>query len=583
MDVYEKLVDLAKRRGYFWPSYEIYGGVAGFYDLGPLGVALKNKIIEKWRRRFVLKHQDMVVEVETPIITPEVVLKASGHLDSFTDPIVECRSCGRKFRADHLVEESTGEPAEQLSAEELSKVIRGSGIRCPACGGELGEVRLFNLLFQTTIGPYKEDRGFLRPETAQGIFVAFKRVYECMRERLPLGIAQVGRVARNEISPRQGMVRLREFTIMEIEFFYDPEDPRYDLILGELNEEIRVLPGSAKLKGSKEPMTIRAKEAVEKGIIVNPWLAYWMVQAKRFLNELGVPDENQFFEEKLPWERAHYSSQTFDQMVKVARWGWIEVSGHAYRTDYDLSRHMEFSGKDLRVFKAFKSPREIEVDKVVVNKAAIGRAFKGEAAKIVEALGKLDPSSVRRELENKGYVEVCGFRVTGEMVKVVKVREKVSGRYFVPHVAEPSFGAERLVYVTLEYSYREKEDRVVLSLPRDVAPVQVAVFPLVAKGGIVEMARRVYRQLVDEGFTAIYDDSGSIGRRYARSDEIGVPAAVTVDYQSLSDRTVTLRDRDTWKQVRVGIGDLVDVLREFVERGKSLEELAERYGLPWVS
>ncbi|MEM1736957.1 MAG: glycine--tRNA ligase, partial [Ignisphaera sp.] len=219
-------MNLALRRGFIWPSFEIYGGQAGFYDLGPLGVLLKNNIVNLWREVFVKQHQDIVVEIETPIINPAIVFRASGHEESFTDYAVECLSCRRVYRADHLIEETLGISAEGLSETELGKLIKDHGIVCPACGGRLSEVRRFLLLFQTFVGPYSpENLAYLRPEAAQGMFINFKRIYELMKKRLPFGIAQIGRVARNEISPRQGPIRLREFTIMEIEFFYDAQNP----------------------------------------------------------------------------------------------------------------------------------------------------------------------------------------------------------------------------------------------------------------------------------------------------------------------------------------------------------------------
>ncbi|MCC6046578.1 MAG: glycine--tRNA ligase [Desulfurococcaceae archaeon] len=557
-------MDLAKRRGFFWPSYEIYGGVAGFYDLGPLGTMLKNNIVNLWRKYFVLKHQDMVVEIETPIIAPEVVLRASGHLEHFTDPIVECLKCGRKYRADHLIEEQLKVKVEGLRGDELTKIIRESNLRCPSCGGELSKVMEFNLLFRTTIGPYSSDVGYLRPEAAQGMFTAFKRVYVALRERLPLGIAQIGRVARNEISPRQGMVRLREFTIMEVEFFHNPEsdEPPWDRFSGKL----RILPAELRARGEERPIEVDVNEAVTEGLIKSKWLGYWMCVARDFVHELGVDYGEMYFEEKMPYERAHYSVQTFDQLVRVSRWGWIEVSGHAYRTDYDLRRHMEFSGQDLTVFKPYPEPKLVEVKRVVVDRALLGRVLGGSLKELEEVLRKLRAEDVEKLLATgSGEVEVGGFRVPREAIRVVKEVEKASGVRIIPHVAEPSFGAERLVLVVLDKAYTEEGGRVVLRIPKAIAPIKVAVFPLVEREELISLAKRIYWELVDRGFTVLYDESGSIGRRYARADEIGVPFAITVDFQSLEDGTVTIRDRDTRQQVRVKIGELPNQLRGLLE------------------
>lgn len=345
----DKVIELAKRRGIFWPSYEIYGGVAGLYDIGPVGTRIRNKIIQTWRRIFVEENSEFVVEIESPLITPSKVLEASGHVDNFTDPIVECTKCHKIYRADHLIEDTLKINVEGLKPSELTSLISEKGLKCPACGGELGEVRNFNLLFSTNIGPYSGSTGYLRPETAQGMFTAFKRVYETSRQKLPLGIAQIGRVARNEISPRQGLVRMREFAIMEVEFFIDPEDNEVPWLNKYYNEEFRVLFKDAKEKGG-DPVLVKVKDMVEEKLVVNPWMAFWMASASRFVQSLGIPSSNFLFEEKLPHERAHYSSQTFDQIVELMG-EKVEISGHAYRGNYDLSRHSKFSNEDLTVFK----------------------------------------------------------------------------------------------------------------------------------------------------------------------------------------------------------------------------------------
>lgn len=574
-DLYNKIMELARRRGFFWPSYEIYGGVAGFYDFGPYGAVLKKRIIEKWRKFIVEDHSNYVVEIETPIIGPSRVYEASGHVENFTDPIVSCLKCGRRFRADHLIEEKLGIDAEGLSPEEMTRLIREHDIRCPVCGGPLGEVKLFNLLFETQIGPYEGNRGFLRPELAQGMFVAFKRVLEVMRGRLPLGIAQIGRVGRNEISPRQAMMRLREFTIMEMEYFIDPEDPEgscpfYDRVAGEV---LRIRTYEMKQKG-EAPREYTVDEAVDKGLIIHKCLAYWMAVAKRFMNSLGVPDENMFFDEKGPNERAHYSSQTFDQMVKVSRWGWVEVAGHSYRGDYDLSRHMKYSGADLTVFKPYEKPIKVRVKRAFLDKAYIGRLFRSEAGRILREAARIPEERLLEAAERGEAIRVAGYEIPPEAIRVVEREEKVAGKRIIPHVVEPSFGTDRIVYVAFEYAYREKAGRTILSLPRDIAPVQAGVVPLVEKEeSLRREAQRLYRLLVENGYYVLYDDSGSIGKRYARMDEIGVPAVFTVDYQTLEDGTVTMRDRDTWRQVRLPLGRAPEALARFLYDKVDIHEL----------
>jgi len=505
-DKYEIVSEMAKRRGYFWPSYEIYGGVSGFLTFGPLGSLLKKRIEDKFRSFYIRPLG--ILEVETSVIMPGNVLEASGHVENFKEPTVECVKCQRKFRADHLLQEfgeMTDTETEGLTLQAIMDEIKKRDIRCPECGGNFSKAEQFMTMFTTTIGPYSDSIGYGRPEAAQGIFVEFKRIFESARERLPLGVVQIGHALRNEISPRQGPVRLREFTIIDIEFFLDPENTKCDRLHEVENEILRLITAENKLKSVTEPITVTVKEALSKGIIKEEWQAYFMALAKKFLVELGVPEEHQRFIEKLEWERAHYSVQGFDQEVYLERWGWTEVSGHNYRTDYDLSRHMKASGVDLTAFK---------------------------------------------ESEN-------------------------GGRRFVPHVIEPSFGLDRLTYVALEYAYTEKKKRTLLSLSRDIAPIQASVFPLVSKDGLPEKAKEVYQMLINEGFTVEWDESGSIGRRYARADEAGTPLGITIDYRTLEDGTLTLRDRDTWRQVRSEINNLSELLHAYFRHKIDFEGLGQ--------
>ncbi|MEM2552131.1 MAG: glycine--tRNA ligase [Sulfolobales archaeon] len=558
-DKYERIMDLAVRRGFFWPSYEIYGGVSGLYDLGPLGALLKRNIVEEWRRVFVQRHQEYVVEIETPMIAPSRVFEASGHVESFTDPIVECTKCGRKYRADHLIEAASGVKTEGMKPEDLSRVIAEKNIRCPQCGGPLGEVRLFNLLFKTTIGPYADAVGYIRPEAAQGMFTAFKRVFEASREKLPLGIAQIGRVARNEISPRQGMVRLREFTIMEIEFFYDPQNPSCPLLDRVRNRKLKILTARDRLSEVDKPSQYSVEELVREKIVSGEWHVYWMAVASEFIERLGVDPSDTYFEEKLPHERAHYASQVFDQLVKVSRWGWIEVSGHANRTDYDLSRHSIYSGSDLTVYRRYQSPVSVKRRRVRIDKQAVLRIYGEKAPEIFKALSSINPDTLDLSGDE---VEIKGLRISRDVFRVEEVEELVHGEKFFPHVIEPSFGAERLLYVVLDRAYSEEGERVVLKIPPRLAPITAGIYPLVEEEDLVRIARKIYRGLVEAGFYVIYDESGSIGRRYARADEIGIPYGITVDKQTLEDNTVTIRFRDTKEQIRVRIEDLIEWLRK---------------------
>ncbi len=506
-DRFEVVSELARRRGYFWPAYEIYGGVSGFITFGPLGSTLKRKIEDKFRSFFIRPLG--ILEMESSVIMPAKVFEASGHVDHFKEPMIECETCKRKFQADHLLQETakmSDTETEKLGLEELMTEIRKRKVRCPECGGEFGDPKQFLTMFTTTIGPHSDAVGYGRPEAAQGVFVEFKRLYDYARGKLPFGVVQIGHALRNEISPRQALIRLREFTIIDVEFFFDPDNPHCPFLKDVESESLRLIIAENKLKGIKDPIEVTVKEALSKGYIKAEWQAFFMAQSKRFLMELGVPAVKQRFIEKLDWERAHYSVQGFDQEIFLERWGWVEISGHNYRTDYDLKQHMEASGVDMKIFKE---------------------------------------------------------------------GTKTGGKRFIPHVVEPSFGSDRLVYVTLEYAYATKNDRALLSLKRDLAPVQIGVFPLVSKDGLPEKADEVYKTLITEGFSVEWDESGSIGRRYARADEVGTPLGLTVDYQTLDDDTVTLRDRDTWRQVRTEIKRLPELLRTYLRYRIEFEDLGK--------
>jgi glycyl-tRNA synthetase len=573
-DKFTIINELARRRGFFWQSYEIYGGVSGFVTYGFLGAKLKQNIENKLREIFVNKLG--IMEIESPIIAPSKVFEASGHVEHFKEPMVECSKCKRRFRADHLLQEKAKlceSDVEKLSLKELKEAIEKYNVPCPECGGTFSEPKHFLTMFKTTIGPYSEAVGYGRPEAAQGIFVEFRRLYEMAREKLPFGVMQIGHALRNEISPRQGLIRLREFTIIDIEFFFDPEDPECFLLKDVSDETLRLVLAESKLRGSEEIVEVTVKEALEKGYIKVPWQAAFMALAKRLLVELGVPAEKQRFIEKLPWERAHYSLQSFDQEVYVERWGWVEVSGHAYRSDYDLKQHMQFSGTDTRVFKEYEKPIVVEKKVVKPLMAKLGPTFKEEAQKVAEMLSEVNPEEVEASFKEKGYFTLGKHKILPEYVEIAKCKVEERGRRFIPHVVEPSFGSDRLVYVTLEYAYRVKDDRVMLSFPRDIAPIQIGVYPLVSRDGLPEKALQVYRMLVDEGFTVEYDEAGSIGRRYARADEAGIPLGITIDYETLKDDTVTIRDRDTWRQVRNRIDVLPELLHKYFHKKIDFEDL----------
>lgn len=559
-DKYRLVSEIARRRGFFWGSFEIYGGLSGFLDLGPYGVTLKRLLEDEWRRYFLQPHG--FLEISTPIVTPSKVLEASGHVANFKDPMTECGNCHRRFRADQVVKEAAGVETEGLSLEDLGRLLKEKIVRCPECGGPLGAPEYFHTMFKTTIGPYSDDVAYGRPEAAQGVFVNFRRLMEVSRERFPIGIAQIGTALRNEISPRQGPIRLREFTIMDFEFFFDPEKPDCPYLAEVENDLLPIVTEQSRNAGIEDQEELSVLQALSRKTIKSPWAAYFMALSARFLQTLGVPKNNQRFFEKLPKERAHYSAQTFDQEIRLDRWGWVEVAGFAYRTDYDLKSHMVASGTDMRVFKAYEKP--VEVTKLVVkpNYEKLRGLFGSEAGRVGNLISTMDPSSLKQAA---GNVTVEGYKVPSDGFELREERVKESGTKFLPHVIEPSFGVERLVYSALEYSSRMKEDRVILSLPPRLAPVQAGVFPLLSRDGLPEKAMEIRSQLSREGLRAEYDEAGSIGRRYARADEAGIPVAITVDYDTLKDGTVTLRDRDSWVQLRKPASEVTGLVRKIVE------------------
>lgn len=573
-DKFTAVNELARRRGFFWQSFEIYGGAGGFVTYGPLGARLKQNIENKIRELFVTKLG--ILEIESSVITPGKVFEASGHVDHFKEPMVECSNCKKRLRADHLLEEYgkiSSSEAEKMSLTEIADALEKNSIKCPDCGGNFNSPQQFLTMFETTIGPYAGAVGYGRPEAAQGIFVDFNRLYTTAREKLPFGVIQIGHALRNEISPRQGLIRLREFTIADLEFFFDPETPEC-CFLNEVEKEVLpILLGKNRQEGSDEVLEVTVKDALERGIVRSEWQAFFMAMAKRLLEEIGVPPNNQRFIEKLPWEKAHYSSQSFDQEVYVERWGWIEVSGHAYRTDFDLDSHMKKSGADMRVYKEFETPIEEELKIVKPIMAKLGPAFKKDAGKVAEILERADPGEVAKSFNEKGYYLAQDYRIMPDQLEIALQKTTVRGKRFVPHVVEPSFGSDRLFYVALEYAYQIKDDRVLMSFPRSIAPIQIGIYPLVSKDGLVEKAIEIRKLLADEGFTVEFDEAGSIGRRYARADEAGVPMGITIDYDTLKDRTVTIRDRDSWQQVRTQIRDLPELLHKYFQGKKEFIEL----------
>lgn len=457
-DLINKVVALAKRRGFVYPSSEIYGGLANAYEYGPLGVELKRNLINLWWQRFIQQRRDMV-GLDSSILLHPKTWEASGHVGGFSDPLIDCRTCQHRQRADHLIEqfyakEGQEKNVEGLSNDELQSIIESNKIKCPSCGNyDWTDVRQFNLLFETSIGivPESESKAYLRGETAQGIFLSFKNVMDSSRVKLPFGIGQTGKSFRNEITLGNFIFRTLEFEQAEIEYFFDPQEHNWEQLL-----------------------------------------ASWKEYMWRFVTkDLQINPDNLRWREHTDEERSHYSQRTVDLDYKFP-FGYKELWGLAYRTDYDLKQHMNHSGKDLRV---------------------------------------TDPQS---------------------------------GRKFLPHVIEPAVGINRLLLMLLleAYDVDEVNQRTVLKLPPALAPYKAAVFPLVKnKPEIVSQAEEVFTNLQAD-FSVSWDERGNIGKRYLSQDEAGTPFCITVDYETLEDGTVTVRNRDTTSQQRVRVEDLTSYLEE---------------------
>jgi glycyl-tRNA synthetase len=583
MDIYDSVIELAKRRGFLWNSFEIYGGTAGFYDYGPLGAMLKRRIENIWRDIYVIN--EGYYEIEVPTIGIEDVFVASGHVGGFSDPLTECVKCHESFRADHLVEDVASSP-DTLTPDELSVIVKENSIKCPDCGGKLGDVYEFNLMFSTSIGPGSKRIGYLRPETAQGMFVDFPRLLRFYREKLPFGVTQIGKAYRNEISPRQGVIRLREFTQAEAEIFVDPRDkthPRFDSI----RDNALILYSDPDQSSGQDQIEMSLGEAVKQGIIAHQFLAYALAMTHQFLVRVGVSPERIRFRQHMKDEMAHYAIDCWDAEILSDRFGWVEIVGIADRTDYDLNAHSRVSKTDLSVYVEYDEPRV--VDKVVVkpDMGKIGPAFKGKAKAVSEALKSMDAKNVSNSKSNDMIsIQVDGEQVNipPDMYEVQQVTETIHGENIVPHVIEPSFGIDRIIYAVLEHAFREEEvqgedevhgedeGRIVLGLKSEVAPVQAAVLPLLTREELIGPAREIESALKHKGVMAAYDDSGTIGRRYRRNDEIGTPYSITVDYDTLGDGTATIRDRDSMKQVRSPIDTIANTVHDLIHGHTSFED-----------
>lgn len=568
-DIYDKIIELARRRGFVWPTSECYGSVAGFIDYGPLGAMMKRKIEDIWRYFYII--QDGYYEIECPTIGEESIYLASGHVKGFADKMVQCPHCGEFHRADHIAEDHGVENAEIMSMEELTAALEK--LPCPACSGTFdgAEVYHFNLMFQTNIGPGSQRKGYLRPETAQGIFTDFNRLLRFYRDKLPFGTVQIGKSYRNEISPRQGMIRLREFTQAEAEIFIHPEHKDHPSFSRYADRKVPLFSiDDQENKKCAREMTM--KEGVSSGIIANEYVAYYIAQTHDFMLTCGISPDKVRFRQHLPDERAHYATDCWDAEIFSERFGWVETVGIADRTDYDLSAHAKESGEPFTVFIQYEEPKRVRETKIVADMGALGPKYRNRAKAVADALAQSSPSEDGAEIDLDGEK----ILIPPEFYEVKEVETEINGEYVMPHVIEPSYGIDRIIYAVLEHSFDEEmvdeETRKVLRFPPKVAPVQAAVLPLMTRDGLDDIARSIRAMLQEEGILTEYDDSGAIGRRYRRQDEIGTPFAITVDYDTKEDNTVTVRDRDSMKQIRYDIDKLPALISGLIKGRTTFEE-----------
>jgi len=564
-------MDLAKRRGFIWPTSECYGAVAGFIDYGPLGAMMKRRVENIWRDFYVIR--EGYYEIECPTIAQEAVFIASGHVKGFSDKMCQCPHCREYLRADHVAEGGNILIPSIMKNEELAAAI--TSCKCPACEEVLGNVEVFNfnLMFSTTIGPGSQRTGYLRPETAQGMFVDFSRLLRFYRNKLPFGAVQIGKSYRNEISPRQGMIRLREFTQAEAEIFVHPNEKNHHPSFGRYADYHMPLLTHVRQQKGEDPVEISMREAVDTGIIANEYVAYFVALTHELLVTIGIKSERLRFRQHLPDERAHYAIDCWDAEVYSRRFGWVETVGIADRTDYDLNAHAKQSGTPMTVFIQYDEPKKIERRRIIPNMSVLGKQYRTKAKAIFNALMTAMPTPDGADIEVDGekiHIPANLFEVRDEVIDI-------RGEDIVPHVIEPSYGIDRMCYAVLEQAYDEDiadgEARTVMHLSPNVAPVQVAVFPLMTRDGLDTIAHDITRAFHKKGILAEYDDNGAIGRRYRRQDEIGTPFAITVDYDTKENDTVTLRDRDSMKQVRITIAKLPETIGALVDGGITFTSL----------
>ena len=631
------LESLLRRRLFYTPSFEIYGGERGLFDYGPPGCALQANVVDLWRKHFVLE-EDML-EVDCTMLTPEAVLKTSGHVDKFADWMCKDPKSGEIFRADHLVEqvlearlradkdargqkvevdeakeakkkikkkdtkveklddavvqeyEETLAKIDNYGGDELGELIKKFDIKGPTTGAILDPPKAFNLMFQTQIGPSADrPNGYLRPETAQGQFLNFQKLLEFNQQSMPFASASIGKSFRNEISPRSGLLRVREFLMAEIEHFVDPESgkkhPRFDDVK---DVKLSLLNRKTQLSGKTTLEEVAVGEAVKTKLIDNETLGYFLVRVQDFLLKLGVDRTKLRFRQHMANEMAHYAADCWDAELFTS-YGWIECVGNADRSAYDLTVHKNKTGAPLVVRETRKEPIVVEEYECDLDRKKLGPKFRKDAKAVENAVDSLtqdlrEKLSIDLEKSGKITIDTPGIgsgktELEKDLIKIEKRKRTEHIREYTPNVIEPSFGVGRILYSLMEHVYWSREGaeaRGVLSFPPLVAPTKVLLVPLSNHQDFKPFLKKLTAKLRRMGIANKIDDSSaSIGKRYSRNDELGTPLGVTIDFQTVKDNTITLRDRDSTKQVRASEDEICSAIKSLVDGEATWADIAKK-------
>ncbi|KAI1416840.1 glycyl-tRNA synthetase 1 [Hypoxylon sp. FL1857] len=606
---------VVKRRFFFTESFEIYrlspnfkGDNRGLYDYGPPGCALQTNLVDAWRKHFVL--EENMLELDCSIITPEAVLQTSGHVDKFADWMCKDPAKGEYLRADHLIEnvlesrlahganESTIAEYNDILAKidnydgsELGDLIKRLDIRNPDGNGEVLPPVPFNLMFKSTIGPSAASPVYLRPETAQGQFLNFKKLLDYNQGSMPFASASIGKSYRNEISPRSGLLRVREFLMAEVEHYVDPQRKEHARFSEVKEVKLPLLDGKTQLAGDTTPHIMPVGQAVTSKIIDNETLGYFLARIMLFLLKIGADPSKIRFRQHLANEMAHYACDCWDAEL-LTSYGWIECVGCADRSAYDLTVHSKYTGAPLMVKQALPEPIKVNEWQATLDKRLAGPHFKRDAKTIQEAVEALDQTSLEdlaTRLSEKGAVTIhtpklsdgrTSVELPSRLITICRVSRSLTTREYTPNVIEPSFGLGRILYSLLEHVYWHRSNdaaRSVLSLPPSVAPTKVLIVPLSNQSEFLPLVRNISNRLRVLGISNNTDSSNaSIGKRYSRNDELGTPLGVTVDFQTLVDGTITLRERDTMQQIRGQEDEVIQAIKNIIDGSESWDRVSQR-------